>query len=462
MTRIAIFISLIAIVLTFGIIDVQPVAAVSNTGLVGYWSFNEGKGTTATDFSGNGNKGSLVNGPTWVKGRYGKALKFDGVDDYVQVPDSASLSPTSALSVFAWVKPEAVNDYKAIVAKRLSAANDWSYGMRITNTGNGEVEARIHDGTTATSVISSSTLSTGVWYHIGLVYNGSTLKVYINAIERGSGVATVSIQDSDQPLRIGNWTTLTPQDIQHFQGLIDDVRIYNRALSASEIQALYKAGAVKHNNPSNTGLVGYWSFNEGKGTTATDFSGNGNKGSLVNGPTWVKGRYGKALKFDGVDDYVNMGNSLSYSPAVITIGVWIKPASTQSTNGRIVNIQDAANKNYDISILSSTYKIQVINWNGSSASVDITSTNAVQANQWSHIVAIIGNSDNRLYINGKLEASSTSASSQPSSSTLSIGRHLTNGWYFNGLIDDVRIYNRALSASEIQALYKAGAVKHNN
>jgi hypothetical protein len=205
----------------------------------------------------------------------------------------------------------------------------------------------------------------------------------------------------------------------------------------------------------SSGLVGYWKFDEGSGTTATDSSGHNNTGTLINGPTWTTGKVGNALSFDGVDDYVSTLSNTSLSPSIATISVWIKPNATQSTNTRIINIQDTSGKNYDLSILQSSYKIDFVNWNGSYASVDLASTSAVPPNEWTHIVVVVGNQNNRLYINGVLEASSTSSSTQPGSSILSIGRHLTAGWYFNGFIDEVAIYNRALSTSEISVIYNA-------
>ena len=91
---------------------------VNGSGLVAYWKFDDGNGTTACDSSGNGNSGTLINGPLWTTGRVGKALYFDGVDDNVNVPASNSLNLTNSFTLSAWVNPASTfNDFRSIVAK---------------------------------------------------------------------------------------------------------------------------------------------------------------------------------------------------------------------------------------------------------------------------------------------------------------------------------------------------------
>jgi hypothetical protein len=103
-------------------------------GLVGYWSFNEGAGTAAMDSSGNGNTGTLINGPTWVSGKSGTALSFDGADDYVEIPETQSLNLSSALTVSAWINNQASTDsglgqdqYRIIASKGWALDNSGSW-----------------------------------------------------------------------------------------------------------------------------------------------------------------------------------------------------------------------------------------------------------------------------------------------------------------------------------------------
>ena len=88
-----------------GLFSVSVSYAIDPAAIVGLWLFDEGAGDVATDSSGNGNDGVLINEPEWVDGKFGKALRFDGVDDYVDIPDSPSLSPTEQMSIVAWIYP---------------------------------------------------------------------------------------------------------------------------------------------------------------------------------------------------------------------------------------------------------------------------------------------------------------------------------------------------------------------
>jgi len=117
---------------------------------------------------------------------------------------------------------------------------------------------------------------------------------------------------------------------EYFQGAIDEVRIYNKALTTADIQTLYQQTATS-SSTNVPGLVAYWNFDEGSGTIAADSSGNGNNGTLVNGPSWTNGIKGKALLFDGVDDNVTVPNSNSLNLAnSFTLSAWVFPTAAQT------------------------------------------------------------------------------------------------------------------------------------
>jgi prepilin-type N-terminal cleavage/methylation domain-containing protein len=216
-----------------------------HSGLVGYWSFDEGTGTIAYDLSGYGNNGTLNNfnftaTSGWTTGKIGKALIFDGSNDWVRVSSSTSLDINKNISVFAWVNRSRIVDWERVVGKFY-----WSGG----NTGSWELDLgqgylvcrfNINGIWVYANAPAGTNNATGTWYFVGCVYDGSRLYNYVNGELKATSMASGNITTTTYPLAIG--TTSDGASIQNvIQGIIDEVRIYNRALSDSEIKALYEA-----------------------------------------------------------------------------------------------------------------------------------------------------------------------------------------------------------------------------
>jgi hypothetical protein len=204
------------------------------------------------------------------------------------------------------------------------------------------------------------------------------------------------------------------------------------------------------------GLVGWWPFDEGSGTTANDSSGNNNNGTLVNGPTWTTGKLGGALSFDGVNDYVGLGNpsSLNFS-GQITFGAWIKPQANDGLRN-IAAHGYRLSPNQEVFFRINTGSYQVGSWDGDSR-VTSYAIPAEDVNNWVHLVGLYDGSNWKLYRNGvAVSSASYSVGAITVSENWAIGARGTGTErFFNGLIDDVRLYNRALSDTEIKALYYA-------
>ncbi len=207
-------------------------ACAQSSGLVAAYSFDEGSGTIAADSSGNGNKGTLVNGTTWsTTAKFGRAANFDGVDDRIDVADSSSLDLTNGMTLEAWVRPAANSGYRTVVLKEVSG--ELAYSLYAADSDHAthpsgwvRISGASHyaDGTGA--------LPLNTWSHIAVTYNGSALVYYVNGVQTSSTAVSGAIMTSNLPLRIGSNTIWG----EYFQGQIDEVRVYNRALAASEIQ----------------------------------------------------------------------------------------------------------------------------------------------------------------------------------------------------------------------------------
>jgi hypothetical protein len=200
--------------------------------LVMWLTFDEGSGNIVYDYSGNGNNGILYNGttvcggidacPLWVDGKFGKALSFDGIDDWIKVLDSDLLNP-SLITVSLWINASSFGN-SILLSKNYS-----SYQLSIDS--NGYVQFYINE----TYINSSFPLSISTWQNVAGRFNGSSIDIFINAINAGSKLYSFSIPSNSLDLSIAAW-----QLTSFFNGTIDDVRIYNRALTNEEILSHYQ------------------------------------------------------------------------------------------------------------------------------------------------------------------------------------------------------------------------------
>ena len=196
--------------------------------LVAAYSFDAGSGATAADSSGYGNNGTIANATWTTSGKYGAALSFNGTSARVSVPDAASLRLTTAMTLEAWVKPSAVtSNWRDVIYK----GND-NYYLEGTSDSGGRPAAGGTFGSTGATVYAASALATNVWTHLAATYDGAVLRVYVNGIESSSAPRTGTLATSTNPLEIGGDSIFG----QYFQGAIDEVRVYNVALTPTQIQ----------------------------------------------------------------------------------------------------------------------------------------------------------------------------------------------------------------------------------
>jgi hypothetical protein len=229
-TKITLFVAVIAVAL-FG-----TGCSSLDKGLVAYYPFNG----NALDESGNGNDGT-VNGAVLRADRHGtsnKAYQFDGLDDYINIPNHASLEiPTGGLTISAWIYKKGKGAGVTVLTKGNGAANNYDYALH-ANTGNQIAYAWItyrkkhNDAKTG-----NDTYQPGMWQHVAVVHvSGSIIEFYVNGLQGHTVSSSATRANGGDELRIGRQTS---NHGGSFDGLIDDIRIYNRALSADEVKALY-------------------------------------------------------------------------------------------------------------------------------------------------------------------------------------------------------------------------------
>ncbi len=437
----------------------------SNLGLVGYWSFNEATGTKATDFSGRGDTGTLtaMSAPAtassgWGSGKFGSGVNFDGTDDYISLASDLAVADDLPWAFSFWINPGTLssNDY---IATSVGGINPFKLS---TNTF-GDIILFGENGGSATWT-NAFPNGSNKWTHVVIVCDGtssSNLRLYINGIADSGNPKTIAVS-AFKITNIGALLALST----YLSGSLDELRVYNRALSASETLALYQAGSAKFNtsqgNPVSKGLIGWWTFDGADLTDKVyDKSGQGNNGYIYNSATTTmksQGKLGQALNFDGVDDFILPPTGI-VPVSNFTISMWIKPRSVSSgTMYYWGPTGDCTPNSNEFDLVSG--KLALIT---GCAGTIAQSTGSITANIWTHVlITITSGNAVTLYINGVQDGTGTRSTN--STGNDQIGAYwsgFARGNYYNGLIDDVRVYNRTLSTQEIKTLYNLGASKLN-
>jgi PKD repeat protein len=273
-----------------------------SSGLVASYSFEETSGSQVVDASGNANNGTISGATRIAAGRFGRALKFNGKSDWVTVDHSASLNLTKGMTLEAWVYPTASTSTPATILIK-EASRTASYRI-YTNQSGGKPTSIINIGGGMKTLSGGSTLPLNTWSHVAATYDGSTQKLYVNGALVGSRSQSGSIDTSTGKLRIGGnsiWGYF-------FAGYIDEVRIYNRALSAAEIGA---DSNVAGTGSSSQGEIIIDNAPVGVADTTRSFTG-----------TWcVSGASGPY----GADSLYSCGSGLDtyrWTPVIATAGTY--------------------------------------------------------------------------------------------------------------------------------------------
>jgi hypothetical protein len=410
-------------------------------GPVGEWKFDEKTGGTANDTSGNGFNGSFVNTPTWARGKFGSSLNF-GSGNYLSIPDNSALRPgTGDFTAGVWVKTpfSETGSWPNIFLKGLTTtahAHSWGFYGYSTNLDQIGFSQASNAGGSFDLTLGTPHLSNG-WHHIIARRSGTTTQLYVDGVyttQSTNGGSDLSASDN---IYIGGNSANT----FYFIGQIDQPTYYNYARTPAQIAWDYNRGKP----------VGHWKFEEGEGISAYDSSGNSNTGTLttMDPPNdWVAGKFGKGLDFDGTSDYVISASTMAISEKYFSTSAWFKTSGA----GKI------------ISLSGSEHLLEVYNHHIRGCYINncYEGTTVVDDGQW-HFASVVGDSTNiKGYLDGKSTPEFTlSSGSSPITANVTIGKSGgASSGYFPGQIDDVRIYNYALTAEQVkQVMNEGGAVR---
>lgn len=468
-------------------VGIGPADSLEN-GLVGHWKLDETSGSGIADSSGNGNDGTWTDSTgndvaeETVSGQVGTALSFDGSNDYISI---APYTDTDSFTVSLWVNPQYTTD-NAIFVTNVESSNPWSgwslmMDRPLGSCAIGDVCMWMHsDGTGGDWIDFAYDFPTNTWTHFAATYSTVTgyLTFYANGVKIFEELTAVTPDTSSANTAfIGRGAPgWSPGD--HFlDGSMDDVRIYNRALSAGEIANIY--GQPSSCTATTANLAGHWTLNETSGSSIADASGNGNTGTWNDGTgndvteETIAGQDGTAIDFDGAGDRVSIGSNASIENVFNgggALSMWIYPEGWGGCSyGRILEKAAGITGSGGWSIIVNNGggvnpKENIAFYKGHSTTYSRWTTpfQSITLNAWNHIAVSYSdddlNNNPTIYINGT--AQSLTQNNPPVGTpdsdvgtTMRIG--YGGGCGFDGIIDDVRVYNGPLSATEVSSLYGA-------
>jgi hypothetical protein len=487
-----------------------------SSGLIHKWTFDN----TLNDAVGTAN-GTFLNSATYTSGLIGsKALSVPGAFDGVDVALNNMPGMNDPVTITAWVYPTASDSYYFfslddtvnLKAVEMSVGNcSFGCGIHLNAYGGGTIV----DG-------NFGYMSLNHWYHVAYTWDGTTNRLYRDGFEQANSTV-VHASNASNEIVIGRnaWG-------YGFKGVLDDVRMYDHALSDTEIASLAAwrgpactnpngmSGTVMYNSTSNVlqycngrywkpmgpvpgtggsgcsnpakakgsviynstsavmqycdgtnwrtfgggvaqgptaGLVGWWKFDEGSGGTSADSSGNGN--AMTMSASWSTGHLGNAVSSAGSDwerAETSSATGLPNIQASKSISLWFN--STASSNGGILAQISGGTSLIDVGVSPGAPNIWANSYGG--ANLITCWPGSISQNAWHHLMYTYDGTTHTLYLDGAVACTSTTSgnSGAPTGVVVANGENMTTS-EFEGKVDDVRIYNRALNAGELQQLYYA-------
>ncbi len=491
--------------------------------LLGWWKMDESTGNSVADASGNKNAGATRGNVAWrpSAGKIAGAAEFDGGDSYIEIANESAFDVTSQISIAAWIKVNKFDKrFQTIISK--GDADGWVLHRDAESDHLGFAFGQDR------WVVGETAVNDGQWHHVAVTYDGGKLVMFIDGRQDADNHVSGPIPVNNTPVCIGENPTAKGRS---WNGLIDEVRIYNYTLSTDEVASLYEvaatapqpadggaigsaveikpawkpaAGAKTHrlffgdstdnlsllaevDSPGKTALpklkqdttyywrvdevmdgaavitgrvwsfttsgklLGWWKFDESEGKTASDSSGGGHDGTVQGKTAWqpAGGKIGGAIDLQAAG-YVDIPDEAAFDASKqITVACWVNIRNVPYAWAGIVTKGDAS---WRLSTVDRGRKahFSITDWQ----KTFMNGKKDIPAGQWRHITAVYDGSQMRIYVDGLLDSAlAWTGGILNNDQPVFIGENAElRGRYFDGLIDDVRIYDYALSDGEIAAL----------
>jgi len=413
-----------------------------------------------SDMSGNYN--GVATNVSFVNGHIDSAGSFNGSTSKIGLP-VLNISGSQPRTISAWINTSTNTGYQTIYTSGINS--DLQMFTFSINGSLLELECVNAKFTTASGII-----TTNIWHHVSVVYNGGSLVlgnvlIYLNGVSQTltkNGALSGSANTSNSNYAIGYWV---PGNASYFNGDIDQVRIFNKAISASEVSTLYAEAACAKTCTTDTpqivpDCIAYYKLDG----NATDSNGSGTlyDGTATN-VSWTQGRFGSAVQFTTIESgAVTFGSvgGLFNAKSTISVSLWFNSSQTDTTDLWVFNDYQSTSFNLVVYFDYTVGKLRLLSrYGGSTTTIDSVATNLNDGN-WHHLVIMtdISNLKNRMYVDDSFQSEGTLSSNDYNGTFVntSIGDNYT------GSIDQVKIFDRAITAAEVTTLYNEVYCKNND
>jgi len=453
-------------------------AAVLADGPDVYYRLDESSGTTATDSSGNAYNGTYASSgvtysePGALVGNTDTAVLLDGVAGDIACPSGVNPATWAHITVEAWVNlsNKSFLTTPTIAANAIPLSSNTGFSLWFDAEATG-VHFMVGNGTTYADAHYSPFFQPGVWYHLVGVWDGSTVRLYVNGVQKATASLSGSIASAASAPIIGHNPAGSSD---YLPATIGQAAIYNAALSAIRVATHYTYGLgamiYTYDVYKNTVLAdkpqAYYRFDEASGTTANDQSGNGYNGTYAASgvtlaqPGALAGDTDTAALFDGVAGEMTCPSGLNPSAyTALTVEIWINFSSIPSSAIRIVdNHAPSTSKGFALYFTANAATLDFSVGNSTTFGL-ATYTGTFVVGTWYHIVGVWNGSTITIYLNGQSVATASLSGGSLGSvpTAIAFGYNIVSGGgYFPGDFDEGAIYNAALSAARVLAHYNKG------
>lgn len=418
------------------------------------WLAGDGNANDIRGFNNGIAEGSLA----FASAKVSQGFNFDGNAADIRIPASTSLDVGvgGGITIDMWIKPTTVtNNPLAEWGSGVTGAHFWLGGSEVP--GNLYINLTDTGGNFHVLQSAGGVIAPNEWQHVSMTYDKTT------------GIATLYRNGSivAGPTNLGSFTPRTNSDLYlgyrvsptyRFGGLMDEVEIFDRALTAEEITRIVNAGSSGVCKPTATtppaGVVGWW----GGDGFVSDISGNANHAALLNGAGFAVGKVGQAFKLDGINDYVEVPHNANINFGAtqpMSFDVWLYRTSSAGYQPVFAKRPDCVvQQHYFLHFYPAGGQFG-FGATGAPANGVYTTPDKLPLNTWTHVSVSFDGTIATMYVNG-LAVASHAMTLDPNTVPLSIGGEPTCNSYFGGLIDDLTFYDRAITQTEIQSIVNAG------
>jgi len=436
------------------------VCAPAPLSMAAWWPLDESIGDGSFDVLAQ-NDGTRINTPDAITGRVGGALRFDGVDDYLEIPDAVDLDfGTGDFSIALWLRMPAQSGVESILDKRADGSGYHLY------TYFGRPGLQLADGAYA-NYTAAQAIDDGQWHHLAVTVDRDRtdgLRWYIDGQPAGSDNPTahqLSI-NSTAPLRFG---VRTIANDGWWEGDLDEPALFSRALTAAEIESMHRAGGegLCRCVSDERRLEAWWAFDEDPrfGPHFGDYSDNGNFGQSLNGTRSIDGVAGRALLFDGVDDYAEVASPrVEVGSGDFSLDAWI--AFFGVTGTRVIAGKSSDTAGYELLVIDGRIALRL---RSGGQTVLFDPGVHLTGQRWHHVAVTVRRDAKdgvRFYLDGVERGTRGDATLLPGSLANTVPFRIAAGSatvipdaFWRGRIDELAVHGRVLAPLEIARLFRA-------